>query len=550
MWSLLTLSAGFVCAECIDGWYASLLDALSCKKCPNTAASIAVFLILPAVLYGFALYMSRDQVLTLRKKQAATAQCETLVRSWSNRSLSDKLNEEADMVSPSFKILIVHATILRAVGPVEWSWQSTSDALVSTQQAPSGSITELDPFCAFGWGFDGKVWFYIISPVAGAMVALVLAVLVSKIMAIARYNTLKMFITSGLYMFSSQAISKMLLVFPCYKVAGSWKMIYDPISSCDDHADLKLITSVALAIYLLAVFYVLGYQFWRSKEIITSPIWESNKSETAVFAYGFLFQGYKERYFFWEMTIVVRKFLILAIAIWFPPATNMLERTLALCLLILTSLVGTSRCRPYSESSVNLIDTVTQAASLASVILAIYVEATVTSDDATSKKNMATLLFLLINMFLLALHFRMVAKPAYAKLLKIVRKLKVFIRRRKDGADTLEGVSNSTHEVEGAAAEPSSGVPDFHVDVAPSISIADLKDSLASKCGVEVAEMDLTYGGQVLETTRTLNDCIGSSGRTLQLVPRPAKSTVHVEMNPIRANEDSAIQTPKTIINI
>ena len=89
-----------------------------------------------------------------------------------------------------------------------------------------------------------------------------------------------------------------------------------------------------------------------------------------------------------------------------------------------------------------------------------------------------------------------------------------------------------------------------HVDVAPSISIADLKDSVASKCGVDVAEMDLTYGGEVLETNKTLNDCVGSSGRTLQLVPRPARATVHVEMNPIRATEDSAIETPKKILNI
>ena len=52
-----------------------------------------------------------------------------------------------------------------------------------------------------------------------------------------------------------------------------------------------------------------------------------------------VFVDYEPEYFYWEMIVFTRKFLVLMISIWFPPVTSMTTRTFALAVLVCCSLV-------------------------------------------------------------------------------------------------------------------------------------------------------------------------------------------------------------------
>merc|ERR1712086_141402 len=132
-------------------------------------------------------------------------------------------------------------------------------------------------------------------------------------------------------------------------------------------------------------------------------------------AFGFLFYDYEPEFFYWEMLAFTRKFLVLVISIWFPPATSMNTRTFALGLLVCCSLALTARFRPYLQSQADTLDIVTQLVSLVSIMLAQYAYATTDAFSAEEKygKAMATVMFVVSNTTLLVVHASLVAVPLW-----------------------------------------------------------------------------------------------------------------------------------------
>ena len=77
-----------------------------------------------------------------------------------------------------------------------------------------------------------------------------------------------------------------------------------------------------------------------------------------------------------------------------------------------------ARFRPYICSKADTLDTITQAVSMVSILLAQYVEATSNYSDGMSNagKKIATVLFLLSNVVLTLAHLRIISAPLFAKL--------------------------------------------------------------------------------------------------------------------------------------
>ena len=67
----------------------------------------------------------------------------------------------------------------------------------------------------------------------------------------------------------------------------------------------------------------------------------------------------------------------------------------------------------------------------------------------------------------------------------------------------------------------------LEVDVAPTISVRDLTNSLAKMSGHEMEEMELRYCGEILHPDQTLKACISRSGETLHLTKKDPSSDGH-----------------------
>ena len=385
---------GMLCASCDSGWYAPKLDALTCKTCPNRAASMIVDPLLSVVLYIFA-------VVTSMRRSVNYGDC---------------AEPEKSLVSGSFKMLIAHATILSSVSQVNWSWEDSVQGALNIPTAPSGSITELDVNCAFGWDFPGRVHFSIFYPLTKAVLALI-AFGFSKVF-VEETHSFWMFTTTGLYLFVGEAVATLFVIFPCYQAEeGIERMAYDPQSICGSHRGLVALSLIAMLVFVAPATYVLGYSFWKHQSIIKNPgTFDATKVQEVHAAFGFLFAEYKPEFFFWEWIVLIRKFLVILIAIWFPPATSMATRTFNLALLTLATFGLSCWYRPYALRTLNVLEIATQCTSLVSVFIASYVGSLGAAPNTSeiNGKQVATVLFLLINFTIVLVHLGSSSKPAWA----------------------------------------------------------------------------------------------------------------------------------------
>ena len=112
---------------------------------------------------------------------------------------------------------------------------------------------------------------------------------------------------------------------------------------------------------------------------------------------------------------MVRKFLIVLLSIWFPPATSMPTRCLSLALLTLVAFALTCWHKPYMLSKLNTLDVATQFGTLVSILLAIYVDSLQGSSqtNVSSRVQAATAMFVLINLGILSVHNGMCMKSVF-----------------------------------------------------------------------------------------------------------------------------------------
>ena len=81
--------------------------------------------------------------------------------------------------------------------------------------------------------------------------------------------------------------------------------------------------------------------------------------------FGFLFEGYRPKMFFWEFVVLLRKVLILAVALFWEDA---FLQSVAAMFVLLFSVIAHMACWPYENSFMNIAELLTLV-SLATVIL-------------------------------------------------------------------------------------------------------------------------------------------------------------------------------------
>lgn len=187
---------GMLCASCSDGWFSAKADGLTCKRCPDAGFTVAF-----AIVNGLGLYLISIGMAKITHEDTG--------KSGGDRTLEGDSEDRGATVSSSFKILMAHATILTAVIPVEWAYEEVVDDIMAAPQAPSGSISELDLGCVFGYGFTTKVYFNLTYPICVAAMAVLTAFILPKIHAMFTNfsETLKLLSTTGLYLFGANGVA-------------------------------------------------------------------------------------------------------------------------------------------------------------------------------------------------------------------------------------------------------------------------------------------------------------------------------------------------------
>ena len=122
--------------------------------------------------------------------------------------------------------------------------------------------------------------------------------------------------------------------------------------------------------------------------------------------------------------MIARKFLVLFVAVWFPPTTSMPTRCVLLEILILLALLVTCASRPHTTSTLNTLDIATQFTSLVSVYLAAYVDSFYHEHMTGHGGSVATVCFLLINLLIFLVHLYLCWRPAVATFRLLVIRLR------------------------------------------------------------------------------------------------------------------------------
>ena len=87
--------------------------------------------------------------------------------------------------------------------------------------------------------------------------------------------------------------------------------------------------------------------------------------------YGFLYTGYKEKNYYWESILMIRKVSILSIGTFLSPWGDLI-RAYFLMIFLTIFLFHTSRQRPYKQRALNTLETTSLASLLGSVFLGLF----------------------------------------------------------------------------------------------------------------------------------------------------------------------------------
>eukprot|EP00656_Telonema_subtile_P012107 TRINITY_DN16072_c0_g1_i2.p1 TRINITY_DN16072_c0_g1~~TRINITY_DN16072_c0_g1_i2.p1 ORF type:complete len:1178 (+),score=130.44 TRINITY_DN16072_c0_g1_i2:90-3623(+) len=363
------------CAQCATNWFSPKMDPLICETCPNSGLSIPVEILVPLCIFAFSIYSAQ--------------------RAYN----PDNLSEGSSLL----KMLIVHFTILETVEHVSWAWKDSVRQVLHIPASTSGSISDFSLECLSQAGFASRFSVTLIFPF-GLLLLLVPVAWLMSLTSWSPFGSFKCTVSTisilALYLFVPACIANMFSVFPCYHSDGDSIMVYEPSSSCWHYPTLVGLACAAICILVATTVYQVGFGMVRHKESIQEMIggvYEHDTHCSVYHRYGFLFQGYRPRMFFWEIQVLFRKCAVLIVATLTPPTYAMADRSLLLMVIILLSLIASTHYRPYLSERIHMLDVCVQMCSALSVLLATYITATNRDPDPLLAPKTVTLMFLIIN---------------------------------------------------------------------------------------------------------------------------------------------------------
>ena len=86
---------------------------------------------------------------------------------------------------------------------------------------------------------------------------------------------------------------------------------------------------------------------------------------------GFLTQGYKPEYFYWEIILLLRKTLLVLILTFFEPYSSGFQSLLAMCLFTISIILHLYK-DPYYDKKLNNLETLSLTTQMSIIYFGIY----------------------------------------------------------------------------------------------------------------------------------------------------------------------------------
>ena len=113
----------------------------------------------------------------------------------------------------------------------------------------------------------------------------------------------------------------------------------------DEHKIAMAVAVVYTIVFILGVPIATGYIYFLNRDRM------AHRHIRATF--GFLFEGYRPKVFYWELVVLLRKVLILAVALFWDDA---FLQSIAACFLLVASIIIHVACMPYEDMFLNVAE--------------------------------------------------------------------------------------------------------------------------------------------------------------------------------------------------
>eukprot|EP01113_Clastostelium_recurvatum_P014143 TRINITY_DN1765_c0_g1_i2.p1 TRINITY_DN1765_c0_g1~~TRINITY_DN1765_c0_g1_i2.p1 ORF type:complete len:964 (+),score=147.57 TRINITY_DN1765_c0_g1_i2:363-3254(+) len=345
-----TCSAGYVGVLCLlcdrDGGYGASGNA--CQPCPARAANWAVLIVALLAMLCFLVYLV----------------------------IAGKRAKNKDAVS--MKILLNHLQVLSMLSAVGALWAEPFEGVLRASGVFSFfDMRLISTDCIVEFGFYYRFGFYVLIPLLTFIISTIvhffiyLYFLIRKVKtkAEARHAVITQFVLSVVMVnfILYPAISlKVLEVFSCREIGKLQYLTSDPSIVCEG-STYQFWTAVA---YVMLIVFCMGLPLG-----LFGVLYYTRRRPQAHYALKvimhFFSDGFKVKHYYWEIVILLRKFLIVVMLMVF--SKNSQYQLLGILWVIIISVLVHSLLRPFNSGRLRLLEMLSLMVSLATLACTLYI---------------------------------------------------------------------------------------------------------------------------------------------------------------------------------
>ena len=189
----------------------------------------------------------------------------------------------------------------------------------------------------------------------------------------------------SIFTFQSSVITSIVTLFDCQSIQSNLYIREYLLENCDSSRYMDFYHYLALPVFIVfAIGLPLGvfiYMFANRKEIYSKEVMNR---------IGFLINGYKTNYYYWEFVFFFKKILVIYLIQYLD--CDILQKSLALLVVFMVSLLIQTECNPFLTKNLNALE-FNESISLLFILAAATLSYLSTNDTIKTICSLAILFF-------------------------------------------------------------------------------------------------------------------------------------------------------------
>jgi len=310
------------------------------------------------------------------------------------------------LVSVALKVILNHLQVLAFLGDYNVRWPETMHRLFQTGGATTVDSQMYSINCALGTGFYDVLLLFIFLPViVCGFMAMGYAFLYywdslketecQKYIGDRKrlYNSLTRSILIVLYVLHAGIAHKVIQVWNCREIEGISVLVSDVSVRCYTNRWWGYATFcvVYLFLYIIGSIFVILYFLHHNKAKFGFDTSQSHAAKK----YQFMYYGYRFTRYYWEIIIMARKLLVVAIAVFFGVGLQVFFGVV----IMYTSVMFHSLYHPFEDTRIQFLETVSLWTLLVTLVSSLAFS---TNELAVEAEDFVTVCVLLLNLTFLS----------------------------------------------------------------------------------------------------------------------------------------------------